>query len=222
MTRVLGWTFLSAGLLVFAFLAYQLFVTDVIASGSQQQAEVELDEWWTDARTELPPPQVVTSSIPQLPPIVLYPEDPVDEGKSFARMLIPKIDVEEVVFQGVGRATLKKGPGHMPSTPLPGQPGNSVISGHRTTYGRPFYELNELEPGDLIEIETAIGVHSYEVRESILVKPTDVWVTENKPGSWLTLTTCHPRFSAKQRLVIVAELVEGPNLAYAQVAAGLP
>jgi len=215
--RVLGWTLIGASLLIFAFLGYQLFVTDLIAKGSQQQASRELDHWWTEVRTTLPSPQIVTTSIPTLPQIVLYPEEPVDEGKSFARILIPSLEVDEVVFEGVGRKTLKKGPGHMPSTPLPGQPGNAVISGHRTTYGRPFYDLNELAPGDLIQIETAIGIHSYQVRESLLVKPTDVWVTEERAGSWLTLTTCHPRYSAKQRLIIVAELVEGPNFEYAQV-----
>ena len=101
----------------------------------------------------------------------------------------------------------------MPQTPLPGQPGNAVISGHRTTYGAPFHNLDVLEPGDRIEVETALGLHVYEVRESFVVRPTDIWVTDPKPGAWLTLTTCHPKFSARERLIISAELVEGPNAA---------
>ena len=66
----------------------------------------------------------------------------------------------------------------MPTTPLPGQPGNAVIAGHRTTYGAPFHEFDELVPNDLIEVETALGVHTYAVRETIIVKPTEIWVAQ--------------------------------------------
>jgi sortase A len=120
-----------------------------------------------------------------------------------------------VIFEGVSPDTLKKGPGHIPGTALPGQPGNAVISGHRTTYGRPFFDLDQLVPGDRIEIETTIGTHVYELREEwFLVAPTDVWVVDPKDGGWLTLTTCNPKFSARQRLIVTAELVAGPNLDY--------
>ena len=88
-----------------------------------------------------------------------------------------------------------------------------MISGHRTTYGAPFQELDTLGVGDRIEVDTALGTHVYEVRESLVVRPTEVWVTEPRPGAWLTLTTCNPKFSARQRLVVFAELVEGPNAA---------
>ena len=70
----------------------------------------------------------------------------------------------------------------MPWTPVPGQPGNAVISGHRTTYGRPFYDLDQLGIGDRIEVETAVGTHVFEIREIHIVEPDDVWVTEEKPG----------------------------------------
>ena len=103
----------------------------------------------------------------------------------------------------------------MPWTPVPGQPGNAVISGHRVTHGRPFFDLDQLGAGDTIEVETAIGVHTYTVRTTEIVLPTDVWVTAPRRGAWLTLTTCNPRYSATERLVIFAELTEGPNLAYA-------
>ena len=97
---------------------------------------------------------------------------------------------------------------------MPGQPGNAVISGHRTTYGAPFYDLDLLTPGDVIEVDTAIGTHVYTVRETIIVTPTDVWVTEPREGAWLTLTTCHPKLSARERLIVFAELTAGPNLNY--------
>ena len=97
-------------------------------------------------------------------------------------MTVPTLGLELVVFEGVTVQTLKKGPAHMPWTPLPGQPGNVVISGHRTTYGRPFFDFDLLKFGDHIEIETAIGTHIYEVRDSFIVKPTDVWVTADREG----------------------------------------
>ena len=86
-----------------------------------------------------------------------------------------------------------------------------MISGHRTTYGAPFHELDQLESGDRIEVETAVGVHIYEVRDVRIVKPSALWVTNPRDGAWLTLTTCHPKFSARQRLIVFAEMVAGPN-----------
>jgi sortase A len=106
----------------------------------------------------------------------------------------------------------------MPETPLPGQPGNSVVSGHRTTYGRPFFDLDLLVEGDIIEVESTIGTHVYQVRETQVVLPVDVWVIDPRPGAWLTLTTCNPRWSARERLVVFAEMVEGPNLEYVAAA----
>ena len=90
-------------------------------------------------------------------------------------------------------------------------PGNAVISGHRTTYGAPFFHLDRVEPGDLVAVQTATGEHVYQVVETRVVEPTDVWVTQQWDGSWLTLTTCHPRFASSERLVVFAHLVAGPN-----------
>jgi LPXTG-site transpeptidase (sortase) family protein len=149
-------------------------------------------------------------------PRTLLVEAPPDKHQAFAIIRVPSIDrLREgwTVVEGVSRRDLRSGAGHMPQTALPGQPGNSVISGHRTTYGAPFHEFDELEPGDVIEVETATGVHTYEVRESIIVRPTEVWVTDAREGAWLTLTTCHPKFRSIQRLVVFAELVAGPNAA---------
>jgi sortase A len=105
----------------------------------------------------------------------------------------------------------------MPGTPIPGQPGNAVVSGHRTTYGRPFFDLDQLAVGDRIEVETAIGTHVYHVREMVTVLPSDVWVTEPRPGGWLTLTTCNPKFSARERLIVWAEMVSGPNIEFVEL-----
>ncbi len=223
MARRLGWVLIWGALLVFAFLGYQLVVTDLLNDRVQAEAKAQLEEDLAERRVTLPDPVPVTTTTPDepediptvtTPDVELIAEDPGEEGEALGRLVISRLDLDEVVFGGITRDTLKKGPGHMPGTPVPGQPGNAVVSGHRTTYGRPFYELDLLEEGDRIEVETATGIHVYEVRRSLIVEPTDVWVADHIDGAWLTLTTCHPRFSAAERLIIQAELVEGPNLDY--------
>ncbi len=226
---IAGWAFLGVGLLIALFLVYQLFVTDLINSRSQAAASDELVVSLAERRDDLAtPPSTTTSTttpssttttslVVEVPELMLEPEVPV--GEPFARLIIDKIELDAVVFEGVDRTTLKSGPGHMPGTPLPGQPGNAVISGHRTTYGRPFYDLDRLLVGDEIEVETALGISTYAVREILIVQPTDVWVADSIDGAWLTLTTCHPRFSAKERLIIQAELIDGPNLDYVEAVA---
>lgn len=229
--RKIGWALIWGALLIFAFLGYQLFVTDLLNDRVQAEAMADLDQELDNRRASLPAPEEVTITLPpdeepsttvtvptSTPPRVEYlPEEAGEIGSALGRIIIPAIEIDEVMFEGWDRETLKKGPGHMPGSPVPGQPGNAVVSGHRTTYGRPFYDLDLLEEGDVIEVETAIGRHVFEVRRKLVVDPTDVWVTEHIPGSWLTLTTCHPHFSAAERLIIQAELVEGPNLDYAEV-----
>lgn len=151
-------------------------------------------------------PRVVTEAAPE-------------QGQALGRIVIPAAGVDWLVVEGVGRADLAQGPGHMPGTALPGQPGNAVISGHRTTYGAPFYDLDLLAPGDSITVETLIGSHVYEVVELLVVAPNAVWVTDQVEGAWLTLTTCHPKGSSQERLIVFARLVDGPN---ATAVAALP
>lgn len=144
-----------------------------------------------------------------LPSII--PEDPPAPTEALGRIVIPAAGVDWMLVEGVTPEALAYGPGHMPGTAMPGQPGNAVISGHRTTYGAPFYNIDAVQPGDTIEIETLIGVHTYEVVQTLIVAPTDVWVTRQVEGGWLTLTACHPRYSARERIIVFARLVAGPN-----------
>lgn len=220
--QVVGWALIWSGLFVFGYLGWQIFVTDLINAGVQREAAGELEVTLDVGEPE--PEEVdrdeflgeVEKPAVGIPEVVEYfPEDAVGVGESFAFLTIPKIGLDGVVvYQGVDVETLKKGPGHMERTPLPGQPGNAVISGHRTTYGRPFFDFDLLAVGDRVEVETATGTHVYEVRETLIVDPTDVWVTDPRPGGWLTMTTCNPKFSARERLIIFAEMVAGPNLDY--------
>jgi sortase A len=123
-----------------------------------------------------------------------------------ALLEIPAIDFRAYVLEGTDRSTLAKAPGHYPDTPLPGEPGNSAIAGHRTTHGHAFHDLDLLEPGDQIITTTADCTAVYRVVQVVAVDPTDLGVIAQTGPDRLTLTTCHPEGSARQRLVVVAEL----------------
>ncbi len=219
----MGWTLLWSGGLMLAFLAYQLWGTGLYNAAAQNRLEQELTlrlaappvaTAASPAVVQAPASPVLTDAqaVPQSPPSLIA-ESPPGEGEALGRIIIPTAEVDDIMVEGVTREVLKKGPGHMPWTPLPGQPGNAVLSGHRTTYGAPFFYLDQITVGDDITVETAIGRHVFRVRGILVVNPTDVWVTDPREGAWLTLTTCTPRYSAAQRLVITAELITGPNLA---------
>lgn len=148
------------------------------------------------------------------------PEPGVDYGQRFSagdpigRLSIPAIGVEWTAVQGVELAQLDLGPGHFPSTPLPGQPGNAALAGHRTSHGGPFRDLDLLVPGDVIVFEDAEARHTYSVSGLQVVSPEDTWVvaTSSFSESTLTLTTCHPKGSTRQRLVVSAVLVSSDVL----------
>jgi sortase A len=223
----LGWTLVWLGALTLGFVAHQLWITTFFAKQNQAELVAELEEHFEVAEIievpyvpvapvgEDPPPADPSIASGALGPRgTLQTEAPPEEGTAFAEIRIPSLASLSdgwALVEGVSLNDLKNGAGHMPWTPLPGQPGNSVISGHRTTYGQPFHDLDLLEIGDLIEVETALGTHVYVVREIHVVRPTDVWVTDSRSGAWLTLTTCNPKFSARERLVVAGELIEGPN-----------
>lgn len=137
-----------------------------------------------------------------------YVNRDVAVGDSLTRIKIPRIGVDTVVVEGTTASALRAGAGHYPSTPLPCEVGNVGIAGHRTTYGKPFHNLDLLEAGDRITLETPIGSCTYEVEGIHITVPTDVGVVDNTPDeARLTLTTCHPKGSARQRLILTATMV---------------
>jgi sortase A len=137
-----------------------------------------------------------------------YNDRNVQVGDALTRIVIPDLDVNVVVVEGTTASALRAGAGHYPDTPLPCEIGNVAIAGHRTTYGRPFHNVDLLEVGDTITLETPIGKCTYVVSEEpYTVGPRDIGVVANTPDrATLTLTTCHPKGSAKQRLIIKADL----------------
>jgi len=133
----------------------------------------------------------------------------VEVGDGIARIVVPTINLDAIVVELSGlddSENLKRGPGHLPGTAYPGQPGNMVISGHRTTYGAPFRHIEKLTPGEEIVIYTADNRYTYEVYEQRIVAPTDLTVLEQTGEPKVTLTACHPWYSASRRIVVIARL----------------
>ena len=149
-----------------------------------------------------------------------YAERRIPVGDGLTTMRIPKIGVEVLVVEGTTPAALRAGAGHYETSPLPGEPGNVAIAGHRTTYGRPLNRMDELTEGDVVELETPFAIHTYKAVGSFeghpnpwVVPPTDFSVVSQEGvGSVLTLTTCHPKGSARQRLIMRFELVDSKTI----------
>jgi sortase A len=131
----------------------------------------------------------------------------VAEGHALGRIKIPKIGASFVVVQGTGTSDLQKGPGHYPSTPLPGLHGTVAIAGHRTTYLAPFRHVDELKPGNTIVLEMPYARFTYAVTRTLIVKPTALWITRPVGYDQLVLSACHPLYSASHRIVVFAKLI---------------
>jgi sortase A len=203
-----GRVLLVAGVLILLFIPYLLWGTGLMTARSQAQLRTEFGAYQhrvgAKAATHVSIPHGAnTTPIAQVAPPIADP--PV--GGPVGVITIQKIGVSMVVVEGTGTAQLQAGPGHYPTTPLPGETGNAAIAGHRTTYLHPFYNLDQLVPGDAITVETIQGIFLYHVTSSQVVLPTDVAVVGPTSTPTLTLTTCNPRYSARQRLVVQAALV---------------
>jgi sortase A len=217
-TGVLGRILLGGGVLILLFVAYQLWGTGIAESHSQALLRQRLDAQLHRAALH-PPTTTTTSTTPSSSTTTTAPGDQPTVGPSIAApnegnpvgiLRIAKLGLNKVIVQGTSDADLRLGPGHYPGTPLPGEEGNAAIAGHRTTYGAPFFNLDELKPGDPIVITTVQGTFTYQVTSSLVVSPSDTSVVDDTTTPELTLTTCNPRFSASSRLVVHAKLVSTP------------
>jgi sortase A len=134
------------------------------------------------------------------------------EGDAVGRIDIPAIGVREYIVEGTDTASLRKGPGHYPKTPLPGDPGTAAIAGHRTTYGAPFRHIDELKRGRRITIDMPDGRFVYRVERVKIVDDQDLSVLEPAGYRRLMLSACHPLYSAAQRVIVHARQVDrGPS-----------
>lgn len=242
--RTTGELLITAGLVILMFVGYVLYGTGVHTASAQNAAGDRLDALWSSGavlpgeggEVLAPSPETGTASGPTDDPLIATPsggasprptaggtvaqaggtsrEIPI--GSGLARLRIPRFGAgyQWVIGEGVTYTNLKDGPGHYPGTALPGEVGNFVVSGHRTTYGAPFGKFAELQANDAVVIETAKTWYTYRVRTREIVDPSQVSVllpVPHQPGvapteKLMTLTTCHPKFSAKQRLILYAVL----------------
>jgi len=140
-----------------------------------------------------------------------YQQRKLGDGDPLTRIRIPTLGVDTIVVEGTSASALRAGAGHYPDTPLPCEVGNVAIAGHRTTYGKPFNQLDRLKTGDVVILETPIGSCTYEISVAPrVIMPTDLSVVADRPAEQLlTLTTCHPKGSASRRLYVQAKLTKG-------------
>ncbi len=205
---------LALGALLLSFVAYQLWGTALYEHHAQAVLTQELTKHGVKLETgpkaqsagKLPTGPALQTLESQTAPTVAEP----GLNQPIGFMSIPRIGMtDDAIIEGAGEAQLQQGPGHYAGTSLPGEAGNAAIAGHRTTYAHPFYNLNLMQQGDLIYIQTAQGLFEYEVSYSKIVPPSDVSVLDPSTVPELTLTTCNPRYSATSRLVVVALLEKG-------------
>lgn len=205
--RGTGELLVTAGVIILLFIGYELWWTGLTTKHDQKQAITALQrEWARPVRQQA-----------KIPPY----------GSGLAILFIPRLGrhYKYAIIQGTSTDDLIKGPGHYAGTALPGQVGNFAVAGHRTTYLHPFYDINELRPGDAVVVETQQSWFTYRVEDiphtkakyQEVVSPTDVSVAypvPDQPDAALaptqrvfTLTSCNPRYSAAQRIVVHGVLI---------------
>jgi sortase A len=214
-----GELLVTAGMVLLLFVVYEVYVTDLLTAQRQDELSQELHEQW-DSGTD-PARRALTQ---------------VEIGDAFGVLRIPRLgeDYTRVILEGTAETQLSQGPGHYVGSAMPGEAGNLSLAGHRVGKGSPFLELDKMQPGDPIVVETADSWFVYRmlgdpatgdvdadpsgIPGRQIVSPSAVEVVSPTPnaaasaaptGAYLTLTTCHPRYSARQRMVIHARLDGG-------------
>ena len=238
LTRRTGLTLISAGILLFLFAMYQLFGTALITKQAQAEltndftsvvedvaanknSQDTLDKLKTITITEIttetiestetiqteitasPFENLTAAELAEIEAIVYQPQ-----GEAIAQIQAAEMNLDSIVVQGTSVSALRKGPGHYIDSTALCATGNAAIAGHRTTYGSPFGDIANLQYGDEIFVHTPYGSCTYTVTERFIVQPNETWVVKDQGDNRLTLTSCHPKYSAAQRYVVVAQLTE--------------
>lgn len=221
--RAVAWTagelLLTAGVVVLLFVVYEVYVTDLFNREDQQNLSQQLHEQWSKTPATVADPAAHPPAYPA--------------GDALAVIYIPRLgaDYHRVMLEGSAEKELSQGPGHYVGTAMPGEQGNLAIAGHRVGKGSPFLDLDQLRPGDPIVVETKDDWYVYRVlgdpatgaftgdssgipgqeivtpSQTDVISPTpDAAPSAPPSGAYLTLTTCHPKFSARKRLIIHARL----------------
>jgi sortase A len=200
---VIGEIFITAGLVLLLYVGWQVFINDPVVS---QQQQTQSNKVPTGLSGENQFSQISTH---------------LKQGKVFGKLFIPRFanDYQRLIGQGTfQKVTLNKiGPGHYLNSQWPGEAGNFAVAAHRTSHGAPFNKIDTLQQGDRVYVETNDGWFTYEYRQTAIVDPSDISVISPVPkglvdakpgGKYMTMTSCHPKWSNKQRIVVWLELVD--------------
>ena len=206
--RILATALITAGGVLFVDVAVTLAwkepVSALYASLLQGQARAELD----DLERSLADSGVLTAAAGDESERAAELADALssrlETGKAIGELRAPAMGVDQVIIAGTDTDSLKRGPGHYPTTGLPGAGTTVAIAGHRTTYGAPFRDIDAIEVGDGIEVEMPYGTFSYEVTKTRIVEPTQTEIVRDTGRERLVLTACHPLYSAAKRYAVMA------------------
>lgn len=196
--RWFGIACLMASSFFAGYVAWLTWGTGVETARAQQELRTDIEQAWDDPGQPAPDPEDL---------------GPVVPGDAYAIIQIPSVGIDFVVVQGTDYEDLKLGPGHYPDTADPWDgTGRVGIAGHRTTYQAPFNDLGEIRKGDTITLITAAGPYEYRVTRTFVI-PSDGsgYVLDQTTKPTLVLTTCHPKYSSSQRLIVEADLVSSPS-----------
>lgn len=201
----LGELFITLGVLLLLFVAWQLWWTDIAAGQTQRALTHTLEREWGQPQAPHPSGKVSSVDLKEIP-----------MGDAFALIRIPRFghDYVRPILQGVDLDILDEGVGHYPDSAKPGEVGNFAVAGHRVTYAKPFNQIAELKNGDAVVVETRDTWYVYRVQSHVIVTPDRVDVVApvpEHPGQkpterMMTMTACHPKFSARERYVVFSKL----------------
>lgn len=222
--RGIGQTLITAGLVVLLFVVYELWVTNIFAAREQKRVHTQLETVWAKGQD----PLVGKLALPG------GAQARIPTGTGIANLYIPRLgkDYAFTIVEGTDDASLEKGPGHYNDTQLPGQVGNFAVAGHRVGKGEPFLNIDQLRPGDAIVVETKSSFAIYAVKGDPasgdlsvrgadgvpgreIVDPSHTEVIQPVPDhpaakateALMTMTTCEPKFTANQRMIVFSKLV---------------
>jgi sortase A len=220
--RGVGQTLITFGLVVLLFVVYEVYVTNYFSHREQAKVHQALEKEWAKGKNPLL--ALPDGKLPALP-----------TGQGIANLYIPRLgrDYAWTIVQGVSADDLSRGPGHYPQSALPGQIGDFAVAGHRVGKGEPFLNLDQLRPGDAVIVQTESMWYVYRVLGNVktrnlgatgadgvpgreIVDPSDGQVVAPWPDhpnrkatkAWMTMTTCHPKFTATHRMIVHAVLAE--------------
>lgn len=200
---ILGEILITAGMVVMLYAVWQIFINDPLVSNQQEQT----------SKTYV---QGTSSSVDKFEPI----SKKLKQGHVFGKIYIPRFgkSYERLIGQGTfQKITLNKiGPGHYLSSQWPGEEGNFAVAAHRTSHGAPFNKIDTLTAGDLVFVETNDNWFTYKYLQTAIVDPSEIDVISKVPkrlngahpgGKYMTLTSCHPKWTNRQRIIVWLELI---------------